>query len=136
MFVVNGVLLFKLCLLLTKNAKESLIAVYIYCFNPASIFFSSLYTETVYFFFVLMGLIVLNKDSDLLRFPVAACIFAFAYLTRANGFLNIGYIAFLMFIDCIIYRDAKNRPQLEQSILGVIAKVRILIILRNKFYAI
>lgn len=119
--------------MLTKSTKESLIAVYVYCFNPASIFFSSLYTESTYLFFVLMALIVLHKDADWLRFPIAACVFAFSYLTRANGFLNIGYIAYPLFIDCLVYRDAEGRLQVEQTAWSVAEKVCFILIVFKMF---
>ncbi|KAI6183299.1 GPI mannosyltransferase 2 [Aphelenchoides bicaudatus] len=115
LFVVNGLLLFKLCLVLTKNTKESLIAVYVFCFNPASIFFSSVYTESIYMSFTLMGLIVIYEQSGYVRLPIAACLFSFAYATRANGILNFGYIGFALLIETVVRKDSDDRLVIEQS---------------------
>jgi hypothetical protein len=73
--------------------------------------------------FVLLGLIVLYKESDYFRFPIAATIFAFAYLTRANGFLNIGYMAYPILIDCFIYKNVEGRLKMQESTWAIVEKV-------------
>lgn len=114
LFVFNGLLLFKLCIILTKSTKESLISVYVFCFNPASVFFSSLYTETIYLGFTLLALTVIYEHKGSSRLIVASCIFSFAYLTRANGILNIGYVGYPLLIEILVYRDSKNQRQIER----------------------
>lgn len=116
-------MLFKLCLILTKSTKESLIAVYVFCFNPASIFFSSLYTESIYLSFTLMALIILYERKDYLRYPIASCLFSFTYLTRANGILNIGYIGFLLMLETVVRKDANDRLRIEKSTWRLVEKV-------------
>lgn len=73
--------------------------------------------------FTLMALIVLNEQKDYLRFPIASCLFSFAYLTRANGILNIGYIAFPLLIETLVHKDTKDRLRIEKSIWKLVEKV-------------
>ncbi|KAI6232825.1 GPI mannosyltransferase 2 [Aphelenchoides fujianensis] len=139
LFVVNGVLLFKLCALLTKSTKESMIAVYVYCFNPASVFFSAVYTESLYFFFVLLALNILHGRStsrkplagaarrakstvDPFRLLTASFVLSFAFLTRSNGLLNVGYVWWPLCLEILTVRDAAGRLQLDSSFWSVCEK--------------
>ncbi|KAI6222794.1 GPI mannosyltransferase 2 [Aphelenchoides besseyi] len=130
LFVINGLMLFNLCLVLTKSTKESMIAIYVYCFNPASVFFSSLYTESLYFFFVLLALNFLNsrelntkiETANWIRLPVAACIFSFSFLTRSNGILNVGYLWYPLGLEIVTFRDSEGRLHLETTIWNVVEK--------------
>ncbi|KAF7639053.1 GPI mannosyltransferase 2, partial [Meloidogyne graminicola] len=107
LFVINGMLLFRLALFLNGgNMKEAILAVYIHCWCPASIFYSSLYSESIYSTFTFIGLILLYSPTT---FPsrhnllVASAVFSFAFLTRSNGLTNIGFIAFPLLLDSFIF---------------------------------
>jgi hypothetical protein len=73
---------------------------------PASIFYSSLYTESLYLTLTLLGLLHLHSAGTLTRshLVVASAIFSLAFLTRSNGLINIGFIGFQLLLDAIIVR--------------------------------
>ncbi|VDN19228.1 unnamed protein product, partial [Gongylonema pulchrum] len=85
-FILCGQLLYALCLLLTKSIKVALIASIIFSLNPASIFFSAIYSEGIYMLFTLSAMFTLYADPGLpfIRHVVAALLFSFAFATRLN----------------------------------------------------
>uniref|UniRef100_A0A914KTU9 GPI mannosyltransferase 2 n=1 Tax=Meloidogyne incognita TaxID=6306 RepID=A0A914KTU9_MELIC len=108
LFVINGMLLFRLTLFLNGgNIKESILAVYLHCWCPASIFYSSLYSESIYQTFTFLGLLLIYSPttniSSRLNLLFASAIFSLAYLTRSNGLTNIGFIGFPLLLDVIIF---------------------------------
>ncbi|GBG88275.1 hypothetical protein CBR_g46841, partial [Chara braunii] len=65
-------------------------AVSLFCYNPATIFYFSLYTESLFAAFVFGGLLCLVKGATWM----AAILFGFSSLTRSNGVLNSGFFLF------------------------------------------
>ncbi|VDK68224.1 unnamed protein product, partial [Anisakis simplex] len=76
-FVVSAQLLYALVLAITKSAKISLLACLVLTLNPASIFFSAIYSETLFMLFTLCGLLMLYIDPTLpfIRHILAAFFF-------------------------------------------------------------
>ncbi|KAL7077113.1 hypothetical protein ACQ4LE_003914 [Meloidogyne hapla] len=107
LFVINGMILFRLTLFLNGgNIKEAILAVYIHCWCPASIFYSSLYSESLYSTFTFLGLLLLyspTTSQSRLNLLYASAIFSLAFLTRSNGLANIGFIGFYLLLDSIIF---------------------------------
>uniref|UniRef100_A0A0M3IAV2 GPI mannosyltransferase 2 n=1 Tax=Ascaris lumbricoides TaxID=6252 RepID=A0A0M3IAV2_ASCLU len=102
-FLLCAQLLYALLLVITKSAKISLLGCLVLTLNPASIFFSAIYSETVFMVLTLCGLMMLYMDPTLpfIRHIIAAFFFALAFATRSNGLLNFGYIAFHLFAETI-----------------------------------
>ncbi|KAE8653488.1 GPI mannosyltransferase 2 isoform X2 [Cucumis sativus] len=90
-FVLAARYLFRLSLIILKDAEAAMRASVLFCFNPASIFYSSLYTESLYSLFSLGGLYHLMSG----RSSVSALWLALSGCARSNGVLNAGYICFL-----------------------------------------
>ncbi|CAK9313595.1 unnamed protein product [Citrullus colocynthis] len=90
-FVLAARYLFRLSLIILKDAEAAMRASVLFCFNPASIFYSSLYTESLYSLFSLGGLYHLMSG----RHGVSALWLALSCCARSNGVLNAGYICFL-----------------------------------------
>ncbi|CAD5210749.1 unnamed protein product [Bursaphelenchus xylophilus] len=111
-FIINGLLLYSLCLKLTKSEKESILAIFVYSVNPASIFFSAVYTETLYMMFTLLGLTCIydekkSPDGFLFKFLASSCCFSLAFFTRSNGWLNFGYIGYAAMIDVLTHNGSR-----------------------------
>lgn len=62
----------------------------LFCFNPASIFYSSIYSESLYALLSIGGLYFLMSGAN----NFAALWFALSGCVRSNGVLNAGYIGF------------------------------------------
>uniref|UniRef100_A0A2C9GQI9 GPI mannosyltransferase 2 n=1 Tax=Anopheles arabiensis TaxID=7173 RepID=A0A2C9GQI9_ANOAR len=73
------------------NQKKAEIAVLLFCFNPASIFFTAPYTESLYAWlsFVVMYQCIEDVTSIFLTIPLSLSI-----LCRSNGMFNIGFVLY------------------------------------------
>ncbi|KHN84594.1 GPI mannosyltransferase 2 [Toxocara canis] len=102
-FLLCAQLLYALVLAITKSAKVSLLACLVLTLNPASIFFSAIYSEALFMLLTLCGLMMLYMDPTLpfIRHVIASFFFALAFATRSNGLLNFGYIAFSLFAETV-----------------------------------
>jgi len=73
-----------------KDTEASFRASIIFCFNPASIFYSSIYSESLYALFSIGGVYHLLSGTS----NVGVLWFALSGCARSNGILNAGYICF------------------------------------------
>lgn len=89
-FCLAAHFLVKLSRLVFKNDKMAITAGYLFCINPASIFFTAPYSESLFAsitFFVIYESVRGNVLSTLL--PLAMGI-----LCRSNGLINIGFVVY------------------------------------------
>ncbi|VDM18876.1 unnamed protein product [Wuchereria bancrofti] len=102
-FALCGQLLYALLLILTKSTKLALLACIVFTLNPASVFFSAVYSESVYMLLTFCGMFVLYADPSLsfIRYIIAALFFSFAFATRSNGIFNFGYIIFQLTLETV-----------------------------------
>lgn len=89
-FPLTVVFLYLLTLELSHDRKLSLIAAGLFCFNPASVFMSSIYSETLFALFTFSGLLLHEKEQPWLT----SMLFAMATVTRSNGIVLCGFIAY------------------------------------------
>ncbi|VDO64117.1 unnamed protein product [Schistosoma curassoni] len=90
-FVLNlasAVFLYRLGVMILGSVKVSFLASLLFCCNPATVFFSSLYSESLFFFFTVSGLYFMYVKKILL----SSLLIAFSVMCRSNGLLNIGYL--------------------------------------------
>ena len=76
----------------TSNEKVAYIGALLFCINPASIFMSAPYSEVLYMYLSVLGMLKLEMNR---KFS-ASVLFGFACVTRSNGLLNIGYLLYKM----------------------------------------
>ncbi|CAN8312026.1 unnamed protein product [Cochlearia groenlandica] len=89
-FVFAAIYLFRVSVIILKDNEASFRASIVFCFNPASIFYSSIYSESLYALFSIGGLYHLLSGTS----NVAVLWFALSGCARSNGLLNAGYICF------------------------------------------
>ncbi|XP_018449105.1 uncharacterized protein LOC108820623 isoform X2 [Raphanus sativus] len=89
-FVFAALYLFRVSVIILKDTEASFRASLIFCFNPASIFYSSIYSESLYALFSIGGVYHLLSGTS----NVAVLWFALSGCARSNGILNAGYICF------------------------------------------
>ncbi|VDP94040.1 unnamed protein product [Echinostoma caproni] len=85
-------LLFRLGLNVLGSAKVSYFAALLFCLNPALVFFSSLYSESLFLLCTLLALSCYEQR----RLFRASFFIALSVACRSNGMLNIGYIGYLI----------------------------------------
>lgn len=86
-FLLTTVMLSELTHTLFKDAKFAEEAAMWFAFNPASIFFSATYSESLFSFLTFTGLLLLEKEHIIF----ANMFFAASLMTRSNGLLNTGF---------------------------------------------
>eukprot|EP01135_Chromosphaera_perkinsii_P003266 Nk52_evm41s239 gene=Nk52_evmTU41s239 len=90
-FVIAAVLLFRLGLNIFKTCKElALMSALMFCVNPASIFFSAIYSESLFALLTFGGMFF----TSMRRYWEATVLFALCSATRGNGFLCAGFLVY------------------------------------------
>ncbi|KAL9263819.1 GPI mannosyltransferase 2-like protein [Drosera capensis] len=89
-FVLATVYFYRLSVLVLKDPEAAMQASALFCFNPASIFYSSIYSESLYALFSFGGVYFLMSGANLL----SVLWLALSGSARSNGVLNAGYFCF------------------------------------------
>lgn len=104
MFLKSVDILHRLSLRVLRSESKAYKATILYCVNPASIFFSAPYSETV---FAWMSFYTMLKctESETLRFAnidiLSSLPAAISMITRSNGSVNLGFIVYASFKNVI-----------------------------------
>ncbi|CAN0910353.1 GPI mannosyltransferase 2 [Linum grandiflorum] len=117
-FVLAAVYLYRLSVMILGSPEVALQASVLFCFNPASIFYSSIYTESLYSLSSLGGLYHLISGAS----TVSVIWFALSACARSNGVLNAGYFCFQTLHQVYDAVFLKKRASLavQVLILGVL----------------
>ncbi|KAL6842118.1 hypothetical protein ACP4OV_028097 [Aristida adscensionis] len=105
-FVSAAAYFYRLSALILKDRKTAYRASVLFCFNPASVFYSSLYSESLYALFSLGGLFYLFSGAN----TVAMIMLALSGSARSNGALNAGYFCFQALLKAYDAAVQKKRP--------------------------
>ncbi|KAH7861293.1 hypothetical protein Vadar_024254 [Vaccinium darrowii] len=89
-FVLAAMCLYRLSIIILKDKEGALRASILFCFNPASIFYSSIYTESLYSLLSIGGVYQLVSGAN----NVATLLFALSGAARSNGVINAGYTCY------------------------------------------
>lgn len=104
MFIKSADVLHRLSLRVLRSECRAYKSVILYCVNPASIFFSAPYSETL---FAWMSFYTMLKctDNETLRFAnidiLCGLPAGFSMITRSNGTVNLGFIFYTSFKNVI-----------------------------------
>eukprot|EP01130_Rhizamoeba_saxonica_P015601 TRINITY_DN7047_c0_g1_i5.p1 TRINITY_DN7047_c0_g1~~TRINITY_DN7047_c0_g1_i5.p1 ORF type:complete len:309 (-),score=24.56 TRINITY_DN7047_c0_g1_i5:675-1601(-) len=93
-FVVSALFLYRLTRVVLQDDEMARVSTLLYCFNPASVFMSSLYTESIFAMFTFGALFYLYTSREV----IAVLFFMMATSTRSNGILAVGYIGWNVFL--------------------------------------
>ncbi|WOK93210.1 GPI mannosyltransferase 2 [Canna indica] len=89
-FSLAAIFFYRISLLVLKDAAAALRASVLFCFNPASVFYSSIYSESLYALFSLGGIYYLFSGENI----AAMLLLVVSGSARSNGALNAGYFCF------------------------------------------
>lgn len=131
LFVLAAVSLYRLSKLVLYKEDLAFKAALSFCFNPATIFFSAPYTETLYAYLTFIGLaelVRLYKNGFTLKKPFTYSDFLFVVplsastCTRSNGLLNVGFW-FYYFLSFYHYRmlDSMRNSSLKINFVVALA---------------
>nr|XP_003701857.2 PREDICTED: GPI mannosyltransferase 2 [Megachile rotundata] len=85
-FIKSAIIFYDLSKIVLRDKNISYKATILYCINPASIFFSAIYTESLFVYLSYYSMLRSIKLDPYVSFPIALSI-----LTRSNGMVNIGF---------------------------------------------
>lgn len=104
MFIKSADVLHRLSLRILRSESKAYKAVVLYCVNPASIFFSAPYSETLFAFMSFYTMLKCT-ENETLRFAnidiVSGLPAGFSMITRSNGSVNLGFIFYTSFKNVI-----------------------------------
>ena len=115
-FILAAIALYDLSIIVLKNERLAYISSLLFCFNPASIFMSAIYTGSLYACLSFYGMLYFERTSlndynsssikistiqYILQSIFAMIMFACACATRSNGLLLAMYPVYFVFKDII-----------------------------------
>lgn len=109
-FVFTALALFNLTLHIHKNAEMAYNSTVLFCFNPASVFFSAPYSESLFAFTTFYGMYHNARES----IWKSSLFFGFSVLNRSNGLLNVGFLLY-----AIVESVVKKRKISFKCLIGV-----------------
>ncbi|CAM8951644.1 unnamed protein product [Rhodiola kirilowii] len=124
-FSFAAMYMYRLSLLILKDSEASLQAAVLFCFNPASIFYSSVYSESLYSLLSVGGVYHLLSGEK----SVSIILLALSGSVRSNGILNAGYVCFETLhrtYDTILHRKSAFAA-IKFLILGVLRSICIFV---------
>lgn len=127
-FVMAAKTLHRLTLRIHRSHRVADIAVVLFCVNPASIFFTAAYSESLHCWmsFKLM-LSCVERRFLAAVFPLAASV-----LCRSNGMLNLGFVGYFLLADSVqTGKLARNACKLIGTLISVVITFAIV---QNYFY--
>ncbi|XP_019445862.1 PREDICTED: GPI mannosyltransferase 2 isoform X2 [Lupinus angustifolius] len=89
-FVFAALYFYKLSTIILKDHGIALQATILFCFNPASIFYSSIYSESLYSLLSFGGMYYFVSGGS----NLSVIFLALSGCARSNGVLNAGYLCF------------------------------------------
>ncbi|KAF1770868.1 hypothetical protein GCK72_002692 [Caenorhabditis remanei] len=99
-FHAAGMALFMVVTMITRNVKQGLLAVTIFAYNPASIFFTSAYSESMFFTLTITGFNFMlysirssSYSQKMFGVMTGTFIFGLSLVVRSNGMLNALFVA-------------------------------------------
>ena len=87
-FALAAVSLYRLTRSLFGKKNVALVSTLLFCFNPASVFMSSLYTESLFSCLQFTALCYLEEE----RSTLAVLLFGLGCATRSNGVISCGFV--------------------------------------------
>lgn len=126
-FVKCAIILYDLTECVFKNTIIAYKAAILYCISPANIFFSAVYSESMFAYLTFYIMLESMKSSSYIYFPLALSI-----LVRSNGIINIGfpiYFGFKTLLNSALQRIDKQ----NYNILITLRHIFKLITLKNYF---
>ncbi|KAI5083016.1 hypothetical protein GOP47_0002759 [Adiantum capillus-veneris] len=89
-FVLSALFLYKVSFIVLKDERMAYQSTALFCLNPASIFYASIYSESLFSILTFAGLLELQCGSQWR----SACLFAISGGVRSNGVVHGGFFLF------------------------------------------
>lgn len=123
-FCLAAITLFELSTVVLGEKKKAAIAVFLFCYNPASIFFSAVYSESLFALltFTTIWLCMLEY------FYLASIPLALGIVCRSNGTINIGFLLYLFAKRVFVRQEMKDFLEQGQKMLVILVSIALMFI--------
>ncbi|XP_059810663.1 palmitoyltransferase ZDHHC18-A [Hypanus sabinus] len=99
LFVLSAVVLYRLGLAVLRDRRLAAVSSLLFCLNPASIFMSAAYSESLFALLTFSGMLLLERAQ-----PLTSCLlFALSTAARSNGIVNAGFLFHSQLKRCLLY---------------------------------
>lgn len=126
-FVKSAVVLYDL----TEHVFEDTVTAYkaaiLYCINPASVFFSAVYSESIFAYLTFYTMLGSVKCTPMIYLPLALSIVA-----RSNGIVNIGFPIYFG-LKSLYNTASKGTVKHQRNVLSILWQILKLTTLKNYF---
>jgi len=118
-YIISASVLHRLSLQVLRNEQLAYKAAILYCVNPASIFFVSAYSETLFACLTFYGMLKSGNGSSKNISVGCGLPFGLGAVQRANGIVNIGFIVYekLKFFFKFVIPDSVKKARHFDSLL-------------------
>lgn len=107
--VLSSIQLYRLSKLMHLSESISLASALLFLINPASVFFSALYSESLYCFLLITALVFLHGNAY-----VRSCFFLFlGVFCRSNGLVNIGFACYYQLLLLFDWISTNRNPAVD-----------------------
>lgn len=110
--------IFYLGQIVTRNDTIAYKASILFCINPAVIFMIAPYSETLFMYLTVWGMLYMEKS----RHITAAVLFALSCATRSNGLVNLGFILY-KFVKDLFEQLCRHDNMLNVSCILIVRTV-------------
>ncbi|XP_031572995.1 GPI mannosyltransferase 2-like [Actinia tenebrosa] len=91
-FSLAAVFLYKLSLQVMKDKCLAFNSSVLFCINPANVFMSSVYTESVFACCLFSGLYCLEKSNSVMNILASSLVLCLGSASRSNGIVSCGFV--------------------------------------------
>ncbi|XP_039481204.2 GPI mannosyltransferase 2 [Drosophila santomea] len=127
LFCESANLLFQLTQVLFNDLNKSWNAALIYCFNPATIFFTAAYSESFFAYSSLHLMLECVKPTGSFRYLRLGIALAACLVCRSNGLITLGYPLYFFARHLLLKNKESNSClQLTQMTLTILGAIGIL----------
>lgn len=117
-FVLAALGLFCLTKRVFHDQKLAYMTALFFCFNPASVFFSAAYSESVFAMTQFWGMYYMENDAP--SYLSTAVLLALGSATRSNGMVSIGFIAYKILTDMLRTSCGKFKVDRRWTLYGTL----------------
>ena len=115
-FGIAAVSLYRLTKAITNQESVATMATLVFCVNPATVFYTVAYTESLFSATTFLGLLLLKED----RFWTSVLCLTAASATRSNGFLAIGYVLYPQLMHLLSSKSNQRKCIPKQGGIGLV----------------
>lgn len=108
-FTLASIFLYKLTNLFCNDIKFADVTVVLFCLNPANVFYTVFYSESLYACLQFMGMyFIAGSSQNSSNYTISGLLFAAGSAARSNGVVSVGFIGYAFLTKIISLAKRSN----------------------------